>query len=231
MTLKQRWRNFRKPALAKLAYYLVAGVGRTLRYDRGGEVPVGPQTGRIFCGWHGKSFVFAWDRRHQGDTVVISQSNDGDIQNEVFSRLGFRTLRGSTGRGGERALIGAIRALRAGGSMAMTPDGPRGPSGVVQMGVMAMAQKSGAELVPVGIAVRPAYRAGSWDRYVIPALFARVRILYGPGLPVPKEATPEEVEAIRLRLQAEIDRLEDQAASEMGLPKESIPLGQKGALP
>lgn len=228
MTLKQSWRNFRKPAFAKLAVHLVAGVGRTLRYDRGGEIPEGTQSGKIFCGWHGKSFVFAYDRRHQGDTVIISQSNDGDIQNEVFSRLGFKTLRGSTGRGGERALIGAIRALRAGGSMAMTPDGPRGPSGVVQPGVMAMAQKSGAVLVPVGIAVRPAYRAPSWDRYVLPMLFARVRILYGPGIAVAKDATPEEVETRRLELQAEIDRLEDQAAAEMGLPKESIPPESKG---
>lgn len=231
MTLKQRWRNFRKPLLAKLAVHLVAGVGRTLRYSRGGEVPEGAQTGKIFCGWHGKSFVFAWDRRDQGDTVVISQSNDGDIQNEVFSRLGFNTLRGSTGRGGERALIGAIRALRGGGSMAMTPDGPSGPSGVVQPGVMAMAHKSGALLVPVGIAVRPAWRAPSWDRYVIPIPFARVRILYGPGIPVPKDASPEEIEACRLALQREIDRLEDQAAEEMGLPRESIAEAEKGRLP
>lgn len=231
MTLKQRWRNFRKPFFAKLAVHLVAGIGRTLRYDRGGDVPQGTETGKIFCGWHGKSFVFAWDRRNQGDTVIISHSNDGDIQNEIFTRLGYQTLRGSTGRGGERALIGAIRALRGGGSMAMTPDGPRGPSGVIQSGVMVMAQKSGAVLVPVGIAVRPAWRASSWDRYVIPLPFARVRILYGAGIPLAKDATPEEVEAKRLELQAEIDRLEDQAAAEMGLPRESIPQEEKGKLP
>lgn len=112
----------------------------------------------------------------------------------------------------------------------MTPDGPRGPSGVVQPGVMAMAHKSGAVLVPVGIAVRPAYRAPSWDRYVIPIPFAKVRILYGPGIPVPKDATPEQIEACRLQLQREIDRLEDQAAEDMRLPKESIPEDQKGKL-
>ena len=222
MTLKQRWRNARKPLLTKLAYYLVSGVGRTLRYWRGGEVPGRDERGKIFCGWHGKSFVFAYDRRGCGDTVVISQSNDGDVQNEVFSRLGFKTLRGSTGRNGERALIGAIRALRAGGTMAMTPDGPRGPSGVVQPGVMLMAQRSGAVLVPVGIAVRPAYRAPSWDRYAIPAPFARVRILYGEGIAVARDASEAEIEAARLRLQTEIDRLEDRAAADLGLPKESV---------
>ncbi len=205
----------------------MAGIGRTLRYDRGadgrGRVPGPSESGKIFCGWHGKSFVFAYDRRGCGDTVVISESNDGDVQNEVFSRLGFKTLRGSTGRNGERALIGAIRALRAGGTMAMTPDGPRGPSGVVQPGVMLMAQRSGALLVPVGIAVRPAYRASSWDRYVLPLPFARVRILYGAGIAVARDAGAEEVEAARRRLEGEIDRLEDRAAAEMGLPKESVP--------
>src|SRR5476649_1139552 len=109
----------------------------------------------IFCGWHGRSFAFSDYFRGRGWYVIISHSSDGEMQTRIFSRLGYKIIRGSTGRGGVRAAREAITALEEGGTMAMTPDGPRGPSGVVQGGVMLMARKSGAGLVPVGIAARP----------------------------------------------------------------------------
>ncbi|MGC5340985.1 DUF374 domain-containing protein, partial [Escherichia coli] len=77
------------------------------------------------------------------------------MQNRVFTHLGFKVIRGRTGRGGVRAAVEAIKTLRSGATMAMTPDGPRGPSAVLQDGVIFMAQKSGAALVPVGISARP----------------------------------------------------------------------------
>ncbi len=165
----------------------------------------------IFCGWHGQSMVFAYYFRNRGYWVVISQSNDGDMQNTIFSRLGYRTIRGSTGRGGARAAIESIRVLRDGGTMAMTPDGPRGPSGIVQGGVMLMAQKSGAKLVPVGISARPRMLVKSWDRYMVPCPFAKALLIFGDPLTVPKNATEEEVESIRLKLESEIHRLQQKA--------------------
>ena len=219
MSLRTWWRGVRKPLFQRLVYALVAGVGRTLRFTAEGAHE-GEK--RIYCGWHGKSFPFTYFFRGRGCTVIISESNDGDVQNVAFARLGFRTIRGSTGRNGERALIAAIRTLRAGGTMAMTPDGPRGPSAIVQPGVVAMAQKSGAVLVPVGIAIRPARRFGSWDRYALPLPGARVLILFGEAIPVPPKATDEEFEAARLRLQEEINRLENESASRMGLPPEIL---------
>src|SRR5688572_9644726 len=108
----------------------------------------------ILCGWHGRSFAFANHFRGKGLWVIISQSRDGEMQSRIFGKLGFNIIRGSTVRGGVRALVDSIRVLKYGGTMAMTPDGPRGPNGVVQAGVMAMAQKSGAALVPGGFSCR-----------------------------------------------------------------------------
>ena len=92
--------------------------------------------------------------------------------------------------------------------MAITPDGPRGPSGVVQGGVMLMANKSGAALVPVGLSAEKAIYIKSWDRYMLPYPFSRARMVMGKALRIPENATPEQVEETRLKLEAEINRME-----------------------
>ncbi|RYG22456.1 DUF374 domain-containing protein [bacterium] len=211
--LKDVWRERRPELISGLIYRLVNGIGRTLKIELRGFEESPENT--IYCGWHGRSFPFAYSCRNRGWWVIISQSRDGDIQNTVFERLGFRTTRGSTGRGGERAAVRAIKALRAGGVLAMTPDGPRGPSQVVQAGVMLIAQRSGAKLVPLGIAASPCWRINSWDRYVLPKPFGRALLIAGEGLTVPPDASTEEVEAIRLRLEEQLTTLQTEAEREL----------------
>lgn len=212
--LKDVWRERRPELISGLIYRFVNVLGRTLKIELRNFEASPERT--IYCGWHGRSFPFAYSCRNRGWWVIISQSRDGDIQNTVFERLGFQTTRGSTGRGGERAAVRAIKALRTGGVLAMTPDGPRGPSQVVQEGVMLIAQRSGARLVPLGIAASPCWRIKSWDRYVIPKPFARALLIAGESMPVPKDATPEEVEAIRKRLEDSLTTLQDEAERELG---------------
>ncbi len=120
-------------------------------------------------------------------------------------------IRGSTGRGGVRAAVEAIRVLKAGQTLAMTPDGPRGPSGVVQGGVMLMAQRSGAALVPVGISSFPRILAGSWDKYLVPYPFGRAAVVFGDPIYVPKDATEDEVEAIRVQFETKLHEIETKA--------------------
>ena len=213
--IKDVWRERRPELISGMIYRFVSGVGRTLKIELR-DFDASPEC-TIYCGWHGRSFPFAYSCRDRGWWVIISQSRDGDIQNTVFQRLGFQTTRGSTGRGGERAAVRAIKALRSGGVLAMTPDGPRGPSQEVQPGVMLIAQRSGARLVPLGIAATPCWRIKSWDRYVVPKPFARALLIAGEGLTVPQDATPEEVEAIRLRLEERLTTLQTQAERELGL--------------
>ena len=175
----------------------------------------------IICGWHGRSLVFGNHCRNRGYWVVISQSRDGDIQNYIYTKLGYQTIRGSTGRGGARAAIEAIRALRSGGTMAMTPDGPRGPTHVVQGGVMLMALKSGASLVPVGISARPRMLIKSWDKFLVPAPFAKAIMIFGEPIQVNDNACEQEIEEARLRLESEMIRLEIEAERRMGFGGDS----------
>jgi lysophospholipid acyltransferase (LPLAT)-like uncharacterized protein len=213
--VKRWWRGVRPKVLSGLAYWFVRLLTATVRV-RSVNFP-GDPTNCVFCGWHGKSVLFANRFRGLGWWVIISHSKDGEIQSHIFTRLGYQIIRGSTGRGGVRAAIEAIKALKAGGTMAMTPDGPRGPSGVVQGGVMLMATKSGARLIPVGISARPRVLFNSWDRYLIPLPFSRAVILFGEPLTVPTGADEETIESVRLQLQEAIHTLEAEADRRLGL--------------
>lgn len=214
-SLKYKWRAVRPRLISGLLYGIVRAIGSTVRVKT--ENFPEDEGGCIFCGWHGRSFLFANRYRNRGWWVIISQSNDGEMQARIFGKLGYQIIRGSTGRGGVRAAVEAIRALKEGGTMAMTPDGPRGPSGVVQGGVMLMALKSGARLVPVGIAARPRFLAKSWDSYMFPLPFGRCLMIYGEPLTVPKNADEATVEEVRLRLESEMHRLEREAELRLGL--------------
>ena len=214
-SLKKRLRTGVSRSLSGLPLRLASLIGRTLRVETRGFAAAPVRT--IYCGWHGLSFPFATHFRDRDWWVMISLSRDGDLQNAIFEGLGYRTVRGSTRKGGARAAVGAIKALRAGGVLAMTPDGPRGPSEVVQEGALLIAQRSGAVLVPVGIAMSATwFVARSWDRYRLPRPFARVRLVAGEGLAVPPDATPEETETIRAGLQDAIARLTREAERGVG---------------
>ncbi|HZH98856.1 MAG TPA: DUF374 domain-containing protein, partial [Fimbriimonadaceae bacterium] len=148
--MKQWWRDRRPYVVSGGVYFAARLIGKSLRlrvegHERLAEI----EGGKIVCGWHGRSLIPANFFKGKGVWAIISLSRDGEMQKRIFTKFGFQIIRGSTGRGGARAAVESIRVLRTGDTMAVTPDGPRGPSGVVQPGVILMAQKSGAALIPV----------------------------------------------------------------------------------
>lgn len=216
--MKRAWRYIRPIVLSGLVFTVARLLGMTLRFRTEGiERFEGLRCGWIVTGWHGRSLLAANFFRKQGAYVIISLSRDGEMQNRVFGWFGFKTIRGSTGRGGARAAIESIKVLRKGAGMTISPDGPRGPSGIVQSGVMLMAQKSGAALVPVGFSASPRWLAPTWDRYLIPWPFAKALLVFGEPLFVPADATPDQVEELRLQLEGEMHRLQAEAERKLGV--------------
>lgn len=215
--MKQWWRNVRPHLVSGLVYAIARFIGMTMRIEVIGlkEVEALPG-GKILAGWHGRTLMAANVFKGRGYWTIISQSRDGEMQSRIFRKFGFMTIRGSTGRGGVKAAIESIKVLREGGTMAFTPDGPRGPSGVVQSGIMLMARKSGAALVPCGVSAKRRWLAGSWDRYMVPWPFTRGVMIFGEPMYVPNDATEDEVETVRLALERELHRLEAEAESRMG---------------
>lgn len=133
----------------------------------------------IFALWHGHLLAQTWLRRREGITVMISEHRDGEVIARLVESWGYRTVRGSTSRGAGRALLGMVRELRAGKEFAITPDGPRGPAGVAQAGVLLASERANVPIVFMRSDVTRAWRLRSWDRFMIPKPFARVRVTYG----------------------------------------------------
>ena len=118
--------------------------------------------------------------RAMGFSGLTSQSADGDVVAGVMEQLGYGVLRGSSSRGGVKAALTALRTtLAGGGSVGIAVDGPRGPRRVAQPGAVALASLSGRPLVLMVVSARPAWRASSWDRFMVPLPFARVELRYG----------------------------------------------------
>ena len=133
----------------------------------------------IYALWHGQLLPLLWHHRGEGVTVLISEHRDGEIVAQAAESLGYALIRGSTTRGGERALISLVRALQSGKRVAITPDGPKGPPRKFAPGTLVAAQRSGAPVLPVAVSASRAWHLRSWDRFMIPKPFARLTIAYG----------------------------------------------------
>lgn len=135
----------------------------------------------VLCFFHGTQWpLLAW-RRRRPTLVMVSHSADGQMQARALGMLGFRVLRGSSSRGGARALAAMVRGLRTGGAdAAFAVDGPRGPYGVVKEGAIVAATRSGGRLVPMGSAVaRGKVFVHAWDRFVLAWPFSKVVVVLG----------------------------------------------------
>jgi hypothetical protein len=132
----------------------------------------------IFAFWHGDMLPLLFSHFGQRVSLLISEHRDGEIIARIGESLGYGSVRGSTTRGAGRALLGLIRELETGSSIAVTPDGPRGPARTFAPGALVAAQRAGAPIVPVGAWASSAWRLRSWDRFMVPKPFARVVVAY-----------------------------------------------------
>ncbi|MEO8337275.1 MAG: lysophospholipid acyltransferase family protein [bacterium] len=155
----------------------------------------------IFALWHGELLPLLWQHRGENVAIVISEHRDGEIVAQIAESLGYSTVRGSSSKGGSRALIGLMREIDAGRDGAITPDGPRGPAHVFAPGVAVAAQRTGALIVPIRASASRSWRLKSWDKFLIPKPFARVDVHYGELTGV-DAASPREAALHAPRLQA-----------------------------
>lgn len=150
------------------------------------------RTPLILALWHGQMLVPLWHHRGQDIGILISEHRDGEIIARIAEALRLHTVRGSTSRGGGRALVGLVRALGEGHDIAITPDGPRGPAESFAPGALVAAQRAGAPIVAIGVHAPRAWRLRSWDRFLIPKPFSRVTIAYSEATyvdaPSPRDA-------------------------------------------
>lgn len=174
--------------------------------DRSGLA--GTQNGQpvIFCLWHNRLAIsMLVHRRHPRKlAALVSASKDGALLAAVMGRFGVDQVRGSSSRRGPQALLEMSGRARLGYDLAVTPDGPRGPRYVVQMGVIALAQVTGLAIVPVTCNTRRKICLKSWDGFQIPLPFSRCELLLNEPIFVPREACEVKREELRLELEGSL---------------------------
>ncbi len=146
----------------------------------------------IVCMWHGRMMLgirrFGTGAYH----ILVSPSRDGDLSRIILESFGFPVIRGSSSRGGAKALRQMLGVLGERGVVVITPDGPRGPRHSMNPGVAWMASETGLPIVPLGMVADRAWHMNSWDRFTIPKFGARVVFHFGEPIAIAHDASEEE---------------------------------------
>ena len=220
MTEASDWRASRlkrieASAISMAGYRVVAALGATFRWRSEGSEHFDAvvRSGRqpIMAFWHGRILPATLFFRRRGIVVITSENFDGEWIAGIIERFGYGTARGSTSRGGRRALLQLFRDMAAGKPAAFTIDGPRGPAKVAQLGAVWLAKATGNPVLPFHIEADRFWTANSWDRTLVPKPFANVAIAIGAPLEVAGDAGEDGLEAARQELEARLQALEMRA--------------------
>ena len=202
-------------SLAWVIFAMIRMVSATLRYrwhDRS-EFIHEPGTGPvIYSIWHNRLalsmpayFTYARQRKKTpGMAAMVSASRDGGFLTGILECFSVQPVRGSSSRRGPQALLELTTWAERGYDLAITPDGPRGPLYVVQDGVMSLAQLTGLPVVPFSFYAKWKICIKSWDRFQIPLPFSYCEMHLGKAVFVPREASDEQREQLRLQLETEL---------------------------
>lgn len=170
------------------------GLTWRVKYVRPFSGRSGSNRGRtvFFAFWHGRQLPLIHTHRGEGVTVLVSRNRDGQYVANVLHSMGFRTVRGSSSRGGAEALRNMAGYLRRGFDCAITPDGPRGPAEKAKAGTALISRLGGRPVVPMGTSGWPSVRFRSWDRFMLPLPFARVPVVEGRPIRPMSRDEPQE---------------------------------------
>ena len=181
---------------------------RTLRFqidDRAHLIDTPPNERYIGALWHNRLLLLPFVVRRflpqrQG-AALISTSRDGALLADLVERFGFEVVRGSSSRKGAAAIRQLADIIAKGKDAVITPDGPRGPAYELGQGIVFLAQLSGAAVIPINMEFLSCWRVKSWDRFILPKPFSRVRVIFGKPLVVAPTSSDEDFERERQRLQ------------------------------
>lgn len=161
----------------------------------------------IFTFWHGRIFPATYYWRKRGIVVMTSQNRDGEFIAQCIQRFGYGAARGSSSRGGFRALAEMARQIRRGQDAAFTIDGPRGPRYVAKQGPVLLALKTGAAIFCFHISLKHKIQLKSWDEFQVPLPFTPAVVLKAAPIWVPPGATEENLRDLHQQMQAALDDL------------------------
>jgi lysophospholipid acyltransferase (LPLAT)-like uncharacterized protein len=210
-------KRFEAALISAVGYRLCAALGATLKwrveglqhYDdivRGGRQP-------IMAFWHGRILPATVYFKRRGIVVMTSENFDGEWIAGIIERFGYRPARGSTSRGGARALVQMKHDMAAGKPTGFTIDGPRGPARVAQPGAVWLSKATGNPVLPFHLEANRHWTVNSWDLTQIPKPFSTVALVVGAPFAVPQDADEDRMEGVRRHLEEELKILEARAVA------------------
>jgi len=202
-------------AITAIGVPIISALGSSLRWRVEGLERLGfngHERRPIMAFWHGRVLSATYYFRNRGIVVMISENFDGEWIARIIERFGYGTSRGSTSRGGHRALLQLKREMAEGRPAGFAVDGPRGPARKVQPGVVWLAKLTGNPVVPFHMEASSFWSLGSWDRTQIPKPFSTVALTVGEPIDVPVDADGHALEAKRAEVERALGTLETRAA-------------------
>jgi len=194
-----------------IASAVVGLIGRTLRmtitFEEGSMPGLHQISPGIYPFWHRCVLPATWLFRNHGIGVLTSLSRDGEYIAQVIRRFGFVPVRGSSSRGGQRGLLEMGTMVKAGGAVAFTIDGPRGPRYVAKKGPVMLSRLTGIPITAFYVAVEKAWILGTWDAMLIPKPFSRAYVRVAKNIFVPPDADDAALDRHHAEMQAALERV------------------------
>ena len=203
-------------AIAAAGVPIIAGLGASLNWKVEGLEQLNfDGSGRrpIMAFWHGRVLTATYFFRRRGIVVMISENFDGEWIARIIEQFGFRTARGSTSRGGQRAMLQLKREMEQGRPSGFAVDGPRGPARQAQPGAVWLAKLTGNPVVPFHMEASSYWSLKSWDRTQIPKPLSTVAVAVGAPIHVPADADEATLEAKRVEVERSLFALETRAVA------------------
>ena len=214
------WQKITIPMIAQVASWLVSLIGKTIRWESQGDEYLDQiyLAGKraIFTFWHGRIFPATYYWRKRGIVVMTSQNYDGEYIARCIRKQGYGAARGSSSRGGLKALAEMAHCLRKGHDVAFTVDGPRGPRYEAKPGPVLLARKTGDPIFCFHISLKKKIQLKSWDQGQIPLPFTRAIVFKAPPIYVSRHADEEEVTQKICEVQRALDQMRTQGESYWG---------------
>lgn len=203
-----RWKAW---LIGWIGFFVIGIIGRTMRWQSVGDSYLDEiyKSGNraIFTFWHGRIFPATYYWRNRGIVVMTSMNRDGEAIAQCIQRFGYGAARGSSSRGGFKALAQMARDIRHGRDTAFTIDGPRGPRYIAKQGPVLLAMKTGAAIFCFHISMKRKIQLKSWDEFQIPLPFTRAIVLKAAPIWVPHDAPEAHLRDLHLQMQDTLDDL------------------------
>jgi len=210
-----RWQRIQIALLSRLAAFLIRSIGLTLRWESEGDEHLERvyKEGRqaILTFWHCCTFASAYRFRNQGIVVMSSQNFDSECLAGGLLRLGYGLAKGSTSRGGLKALAEMARSLRNGKDVAFTVDGSSGPRHVAKPGPVLLAKRTGDPVACFHISLQRKILLNTWDQTQIPIPFSKAFIVKAPPIYVPRDVNEDQLTSKIAEMQRTLDELREKA--------------------